>query len=106
MVYRPVSYVPGLYKIFDEILVNAADNKQRDPKIGEVKVDFGVEGNTKVNKHRKRVRQPTTTDDTTSDIECGSANIETKRKQVERRERSTMERTTRWAMMVLFDEYL
>jgi DNA topoisomerase-2 len=22
--------VPGLYKIFDEILVNAADNKQRD----------------------------------------------------------------------------
>jgi hypothetical protein len=23
--------VPGLYKIFDEILVNAADNKQRDP---------------------------------------------------------------------------
>ncbi|RZC92734.1 hypothetical protein C5167_007797 [Papaver somniferum] len=55
MVYRSVSYVPGLYKIFDEILVNAADNKQRDPKI--------------------------------ADIECGSANIETKRKQVERRER-------------------
>ena len=22
--------MPGLYKIFDEILVNAADNKQRD----------------------------------------------------------------------------
>ena len=29
---RNVSYVPGLYKIFDEILVNAADNKQRDKK--------------------------------------------------------------------------
>jgi len=27
-----VTYAPGLYKIFDEILVNAADNKQRDPK--------------------------------------------------------------------------
>ncbi|KAH0362904.1 hypothetical protein KCU84_g6439, partial [Aureobasidium melanogenum] len=26
---REISYVPGLYKIFDEILVNAADNKQR-----------------------------------------------------------------------------
>lgn len=30
MSYRKVSIVPGLYKIFDEILVNAADNKQRD----------------------------------------------------------------------------
>jgi len=27
---RDVSYVPGLYKIFDEILVNAADNKVRE----------------------------------------------------------------------------
>lgn len=27
MVYRAINFVPGLYKIFDEILVNAADNK-------------------------------------------------------------------------------
>ncbi len=27
MVQREISYVPGFYKIFDEILVNAADNK-------------------------------------------------------------------------------
>ena len=26
--YREINYVPGLYKIFDEILVNAADNFQ------------------------------------------------------------------------------
>jgi DNA topoisomerase-2 len=26
--YRDVQYVPGLFKIFDEILVNAADNFQ------------------------------------------------------------------------------
>jgi DNA gyrase/topoisomerase IV subunit B len=32
MVSRQISFVPGLYKIFDEILVNAADNKIRDPK--------------------------------------------------------------------------
>ncbi|XP_016170360.1 DNA topoisomerase 2 isoform X1 [Arachis ipaensis] len=38
MVYRPVTYVPGLYKIFDEILVNAADNKQRDPSMDSLKV--------------------------------------------------------------------
>ncbi|PKS09790.1 hypothetical protein jhhlp_004411 [Lomentospora prolificans] len=30
MELRKVNFVPGLYKIFDEILVNAADNKQRD----------------------------------------------------------------------------
>ena len=35
---RKVSYVPGLYKIFDEILVNAADNKQRDKNMDAVKV--------------------------------------------------------------------
>ncbi|KAF9767745.1 DNA topoisomerase 2 [Fusarium sp. DS 682] len=29
---RKITYVPGLYKIFDEILVNAADNKQADSK--------------------------------------------------------------------------
>jgi hypothetical protein len=27
MVFRSINFVPGLYKIFDEILVNAADNK-------------------------------------------------------------------------------
>merc|ERR1719450_1969841 len=32
MVYRKIDYVPALYKIFDEILVNAADNCMRDPK--------------------------------------------------------------------------
>ena len=31
-VNRTISFVPGLYKIFDEILVNAADHKQRDTK--------------------------------------------------------------------------
>jgi DNA topoisomerase II len=35
---RNVSFVPGLYKIFDEILVNAADNKQRDPEMSHLKV--------------------------------------------------------------------
>ena len=29
MVYRDIKYVPGFYKIVDEILVNAADNKAR-----------------------------------------------------------------------------
>jgi hypothetical protein len=36
---RSISYVPGLYKIFDEILVNAADNKVRDPSMTCVRVD-------------------------------------------------------------------
>ena len=45
LVYRSISFVPGLYKIFDEILVNAADNKQRDPSMDSVKVEINVEQN-------------------------------------------------------------
>lgn len=40
LVQREVSFVPGLYKIFDEILVNAADNKQRDPKMNTIRIDI------------------------------------------------------------------
>lgn len=40
MVQREITYVPGLYKIFDEILVNAADNKQRDPSMDTIKVEI------------------------------------------------------------------
>ncbi|KAK6124842.1 hypothetical protein DH2020_041418 [Rehmannia glutinosa] len=45
MVNRNVTYVPGLYKIFDEILVNAADNKQRDPKMDVLEVEIDAENN-------------------------------------------------------------
>eukprot|EP01114_Cavostelium_apophysatum_P017591 TRINITY_DN526_c0_g1_i1.p1 TRINITY_DN526_c0_g1~~TRINITY_DN526_c0_g1_i1.p1 ORF type:complete len:1536 (+),score=661.88 TRINITY_DN526_c0_g1_i1:185-4792(+) len=44
--FRKVSYAPGLYKIFDEILVNAADNKQRDATMDYVKVEIDQEQNT------------------------------------------------------------
>ncbi|CAK7565748.1 MAG: DNA topoisomerase 2 [Sporothrix epigloea] len=40
---RSVSFVPGLYKIFDEILVNAADNKQRDASMTTLKVTVNRE---------------------------------------------------------------
>lgn len=42
MVQKNVSFVPGLYKIFDEILVNAADNKVRDGSMNSIKVDVDV----------------------------------------------------------------
>ncbi|XP_046918404.2 DNA topoisomerase 2-alpha-like [Dermatophagoides farinae] len=45
MVLRHVSYVPGLYRIFDEILVNAADNKIRDPKMSCIRIDINSEDN-------------------------------------------------------------
>ncbi|KAM3718770.1 DNA topoisomerase 2 top-2 [Dirofilaria immitis] len=45
IVQRDISYVPGLYKIFDEILVNAADNKQRDPKMNLIKININKETN-------------------------------------------------------------
>ncbi|KAK4125939.1 type II DNA topoisomerase [Parathielavia appendiculata] len=51
---RTVSFVPGLYKIFDEILVNAADNSQRDSSMTYLKVtvdretgEISVENNGK-----------------------------------------------------------
>ena len=43
MVTREVTYVPGLYKIFDEVLVNAADNAQRDPPTRTIKVVINQE---------------------------------------------------------------
>ena len=44
--YREVSYVPGLFKIFDEILVNAADNYQNDKSMTYIKVKIDREKNT------------------------------------------------------------
>ncbi|KAF4084599.1 hypothetical protein AMELA_G00108020 [Ameiurus melas] len=43
---RDITYVPGLYKIFDEILVNAADNKQRDSSMNCIKITIDPENNT------------------------------------------------------------
>ncbi|KAK6016639.1 DNA gyrase/topoisomerase IV, A subunit [Ostertagia ostertagi] len=45
LVLKDIQYVPGLYKIFDEILVNAADNKQRDPKMNCIKINIDKEKN-------------------------------------------------------------
>ncbi|MBN3313791.1 TOP2A topoisomerase, partial [Atractosteus spatula] len=42
---RDVTFVPGLYKIFDEILVNAADNKQRDKNMSCIKINIDPENN-------------------------------------------------------------
>jgi DNA topoisomerase-2 len=47
MVYRKISYVPALYKIFDEILVNAADNLMRDTHgMDCIKVDIDQKSGT------------------------------------------------------------
>jgi len=43
---REVTFTPGFYKIFDEIIVNAADNKQRDPKMDRMEVVVDHETNT------------------------------------------------------------
>ena len=45
MVNRNITYVPALYKIFDEIVVNAADNKQRDANMTELRIDIDKEKN-------------------------------------------------------------
>ncbi|CAI4050021.1 hypothetical protein SKDZ_14G2340 [Saccharomyces kudriavzevii ZP591] len=46
MIEKKVIIVPGLFKIFDEILVNAADNKVRDPSMKRIDVNIFPEENT------------------------------------------------------------
>ena len=43
--FREVNYVPGLFKIFDEILVNAADNFQRDNSMSYIRVVIDIDKN-------------------------------------------------------------
>ena len=45
IVNREITYTPGLYKIFDEILVNAADNKQRDKNMDRIDIDIKPDQN-------------------------------------------------------------
>lgn len=42
---KEVTYTPGLYKIYDEIVVNAADNKQRDPNMNELRINIDPANN-------------------------------------------------------------
>ena len=44
--FREVKYVPGLFKIFDEILVNAADNYQNDKSMKFIRVSIDRANNT------------------------------------------------------------
>ena len=43
MVFRKVNYVPALYKIFDEFIVNAADHLQRAPDMDTINVKIDKE---------------------------------------------------------------
>lgn len=44
MVQKNLSYIPGLYKIFDEILVNAIDQTSVDPTVDKISVTVGEDG--------------------------------------------------------------
>ncbi|KAG3103610.1 DNA topoisomerase 2 [Phytophthora cactorum] len=50
MKQQAVEYVPALYKIFDEIIVNAVDNKVRDPSMRHL--DVVIESGNKANGYR------------------------------------------------------
>ena len=40
MVKQRITYVPGFFKIFDEILVNAIDHRQRDPSVKNIRIEI------------------------------------------------------------------
>lgn len=44
--HKPITYTPGLLKIFDEILVNAADNAERVKNCQEINVTIDPASNT------------------------------------------------------------
>lgn len=46
IIEREITYVPALYKIFDEILVNAADNYQRDRRMTKIEININVKDNS------------------------------------------------------------
>jgi DNA topoisomerase-2 len=46
IIEREITFTPGLFKIFDEIIVNAADNKQRDPNMDKIDVVVDPESNS------------------------------------------------------------
>ena len=46
IIEKEITYTPGLYKIYDEILVNAADNKQRDPNMDKLEIEIVADKNT------------------------------------------------------------
>ena len=43
---KDITFVPGLFKIFDEILVNASDNKQRDETMDKLDITIDAASNT------------------------------------------------------------
>lgn len=45
IIQKEITYTPGLYKIYDEILVNAADNKQRDLNMDKLEINIDQENN-------------------------------------------------------------
>jgi DNA topoisomerase-2 len=46
IIQKKIKYVPGLYKIFDEIIVNARDHNIEDPSCDTIKVNINQETNT------------------------------------------------------------
>jgi DNA topoisomerase-2 len=45
IIEKEITYTPGLYKIFDEILVNAADNKQRSENTDRIDISINASEN-------------------------------------------------------------
>jgi DNA topoisomerase-2 len=45
IIYKQIKYSPGLYKIFDEILVNAYDQTIRDKTVTKIKIDIDQKNN-------------------------------------------------------------
>jgi DNA topoisomerase-2 len=67
--YKEINVIPGLYKIFDEIIVNAIDNKNRIENLIEVEKLKGLKKMTRLDVNFKRIKIKT--DDGTEEEKWG-----------------------------------
>lgn len=52
---KQLKYIPALYKLFDEIIVNAADNRHRDQNMNTIKVTIEEDGTISVYNNGKGI---------------------------------------------------
>jgi DNA topoisomerase-2 len=45
IINKTISYIPGLYKIYDELIVNAYDQTIRDPTVTSIKINIDLDKN-------------------------------------------------------------
>lgn len=55
MVFKKISFIPALYKLIDEILINAAQNKIADPSMSFINIAIKDDGTVSISNDGKTI---------------------------------------------------